>query len=340
MFLNLLILIITAIISYVSIKAVLYLFPKWGLLDNPQKYGHKRSPVPYPAGIVIPIIFFAICFFIIPRDAHLFNPFLGFAFASFLLLTTSFIDDRKGLPAFFRLIIQCIVGLIIVASGIGIDEVRSPFGIIELDGYQWSIFGHQFTLFADLLAVLWIVGMINAMNWLDGVAGLTSSVSAISSLILAVVAYFFGQMDMAVIFSVLSTICFVFLFFDIDPPKMLMGDSGSMFLGLALAVFTIIAGGKVATALIVMFVPLFDALWTIVRRIYNKTSPFKGDLCHLHHKLISILKSRKKVVILYAGVTAFFGLLSILLETQGKILLLVFLCVCMFFLELYLEKKA
>ncbi|MBT4937114.1 undecaprenyl/decaprenyl-phosphate alpha-N-acetylglucosaminyl 1-phosphate transferase [Candidatus Peregrinibacteria bacterium] len=335
---NLSLLLISAIVTFVAIKIVLFLFPKLWLLDDPQKYGHKRSPVPYPAGIIIPLIFFALCFFLIPQNSHLFHPFLGFACASLLLLITSFIDDRRGLPAFLRLAVQFIVAFVIIASGIGIDEIRAPFGgVIALDTWTINFLGHQFIILADILAILWIVGMINAMNWLDGVSGLTSSVSAISATVLAVVAYFFGQNDMAMIFGVLAVICFVFLFYDIDSPKILMGDSGSMFLGLALAVFTIIAGGKLATALIVMFVPLFDAVWTIARRIYSKQSPFKGDLCHLHHKLISLLKSRKKVVILYASTTAFFGLFSILLETQGKILLLVFLCVSMFFLELYLS---
>jgi UDP-GlcNAc:undecaprenyl-phosphate/decaprenyl-phosphate GlcNAc-1-phosphate transferase len=333
-------LLVTAVITYFAVQGVLYFFPRWGLLDNPQKYGHKRNAIAYPAGVIIPLVFFTICFFILPEESIWQKPFIGFFFASMLLLVSSFIDDRKGLPALFRLSIQVIVAGIIIASGIGIDEIRAPFGLnISLDTYQWDILGHQFVLFADFLAIIWIIAMINAMNWLDGISGLTSSVSAISATVLAIVAYFFQQSDMAMVFAVFAVICFVVLIFDLYPAKILMGDSGSMFLGLALAVFTIIAGGKIATALIVMFVPLFDAVWTIGRRIYYKQSPFKGDVCHLHHKLLSLFKSSRKVVLFYAGSTAFFGFFSIFLETQGKVVLLIFLCMFLLLLEIYLEKR-
>ena len=333
-------LLMTAVITYLSIQGVLYFFPRWGLLDNPKKYGHKRSAIAYPAGVIIPLVFFAICFFVLPEESIWQRPFIGFLCASMILLISSFIDDRRGLSALFRLSIQVVVAGIVIASGIGIDEIRAPFGLhIPLDTYQWNILGHHFVLFADVLALIWIIAMINAMNWLDGVSGLTSSVSAISATVLAVVAYFFQQSDMALVFAIFAVICFVFLIFDLYPAKILMGDSGSMFLGFALAVFTIIAGGKIATALVVMFVPLFDAFWTIGRRIYYKKSPFKGDVCHLHHKLLSLFKSSRKVVLFYAGSTAFFGLFSIFLETQGKIILLISLCIVLLLLEIYLEKR-
>ncbi len=247
---------------------------------------------------------------------------IGFLIASIILVTTSFIDDRKNLSPFLRLFIQFVIAGIIIGSGIGINEIRSPLGLISLDLFNFELFWKTILIIADILAVLWIVWMINAMNWLDWVSWLTSSVTSITSAILAFSAYMFWQGDIALIFMVMSVICFTFFLFDLERPKILMGDSGSMFLWLALAVFTIIAGGKIATAMIVMAAPLFDVVWTIGRRLLNKKSPFKGDLKHLHHKLLKKIWSRRKTVLIYALVCALFWFISLPLETLGKTILI------------------
>lgn len=308
-------------------------------MDHPERYGHDRKAVPYPAGIIIPILFFSVAFAIIPETHALFKPLMGFSIASAILVTVSFIDDLKNLSPFFRLGIHFFVALIIVASGIGIDEIRVPLGeIASLHIGSFSLGSHTIHPIADILAVFWIVGMMNAMNWLDGISGLTSSVSLISSAVLAFTAYFFGQADVAMLFGILSVICGIFFLFDLESPKILMGDSGSMFLGLALAVFTIIAGGKVATAMLVMFVPLFDAMWTIARRIINKKSPFKGDLEHFHHNLLKLVGSRRNTVLIYAFFTALFGFTALFLKTEGKIVLFTVLFIFMAILELRVKR--
>lgn len=330
-------LIVIALFTVCVLLGVRYFFPKWGLLDRPQDYGHKRDAVPYPAGVIIPLVFFASAFALIPTDSGLYKPLLGFFCAASLLTLVSFLDDRFKLSPVLRLAIQVVSALIVVGFGIGINEIRSPFGenlLLTLGSFH--VFGKTISPIADTLAVLWMVGMMNAMNWLDGVSGLTSSVSSIASFVLALTAFTFGQPDVAMLFAVLGVICLVFFLFDIETPKILMGDSGSMFLGLALAVFTIIAGGKLATAMLVMFVPLFDGVWTIGRRVLAGRSPFQGDLEHLHHHLLKLFPSRRVTVIVYAFFVAVFGFASYFLETQGKAILLgvltLFLCGFEYFL--------
>ena len=337
---NLVLLSLTALITFGVIWGVKRFFPKWGLIDRPQDYGYDRKPVPYPAGIIIPLLFFSIAFALIPSTHNLFKPLIGFAIAGGLITFVSFLDDRFKLSPVLRLGVQFLVACIVIGAGVGISEIRSPIGgEWSLAWGSFEIFGKTIMPIADGLALIWIMGMMNAMNWLDGVSGLTSSVSSIASFILALTAYSFGQPDVAQLFAILGIICGVFFVFDLESPSILMGDSGSMFLGLALAVFTIIAGGKVATAMLVMFVPLFDAAWTIGRRILNGNSPFKGDLEHLHHKLLEKVQSRRGVVLIYAFFVLLFGSTSYFLETQGKVVLLFILFIFLFIVELYLHKK-
>ncbi len=296
--------------------------------------------MPYPAGIIIPILFFVITFLFVPLSSNLFRPLIGFLIASIILVIICFIDDKKEISPFFRLIIQFIIALIILASGIGISEIRTPLGeIMNLDFWSFEFLGKTVAPIADFIAVLWIIGMINAMNWLDGVSGLTSSISSVASTILAITAYMFGQHDIALLFGVLAVICLIFFIFDLEKPKILMGDSGAMFLGFALAVFTIIAGGKFAIAMIVMFAPIFDAIWTVSRRLIKGKSPFKGDYGHLHHKLLERIGSRKKVVILYSSLVSIFGFTSLYFETLGKIVIIFILIVFLTVLEIFLHSK-
>jgi UDP-GlcNAc:undecaprenyl-phosphate GlcNAc-1-phosphate transferase len=331
---------ISFLTSLLAIFLVIKIFPKINLLDNPKKYGHKRDPVPYPAGLIIPILYFSLIFSYINPENPLFKPFLGFFLASFILLITCFLDDRYNLSPLLRIIIQIIVAIIIISFGIGIEEIRLPFSTnLNLNYGTFDFLWGSIRPLADLIAIFWIVFMINSLNWLDGISGLTSSVSGISVTVLALTAYSYGQIDISIIFSILAIICFTIFIFDLTPPKILLGDSGSMFLGLSLAVFTIIAGGKVATVMIVMFAPLFDAVWTIFRRIIKGTSPFKGDLFHLHHRLFYFLKDKKKVVSFYAFLTAISGIGSIYLETLGKTLVIILLSIFLVFLEIITSKK-
>lgn len=309
------------------------LFPLINLMDNPKKYGHDRSPVPYPAGIIIPILYFLLSISYWPESMN--RALIGFLIASIILSITCFIDDRKGLSPFLRLAIQGLCALIIIASGIGIHEIRIPFGEnFSLNSYHIPFLWGTINILADLIAFIWIIFMINSLNWLDGISGITSSVSASSALVLAITAWSYGQSDIAILFIIFAVICATFFIFDLESPKILMGDSGSMFLGLSLAVFTLIAGAKLATLMIIMFAPLFDAVFTIFRRIVSKKSPFKGDLKHLHHRLLDILPSKRHVVLCYATCTAILGVLAIFLGPEGKLILLAILSIVLTIIEL------
>lgn len=315
--------------TLLGILLIKSIFPKIGLMDRPERYGHKRSPVPYPAGIILPVIFSIIAFLILPHDKHLF----GFLSAAWVLVMTSFVDDRIGLSPFFRLGIQISCAVIVVASGIGIDFVSNPFGgAIDLRMGQIPIdfFGttHSFAPRADLFTIVWLLLIINAFNWLDGVSGLTSSVSAIAGFVIAALAYSVGQPEIALLALCFGLASAIFFLFDFAPPKILMGDTGSMFLGFTIAMLSIFSSGKIATAFLVLGVPLFDAVRTILRRIVAGKSPFHGDMEHFHHRLLRGGLTERQTVAVVAGISFLFGSSALLLSGYEKfwaILLLGFL---------------
>lgn len=313
-------------------KLALKFFPKWGLLDKPEKYGLTRKPIPYFGGLILYFVFL-ICLLVFAKiDKHL----IGFLSAGGLLVAVSFWDDKKGLSPVFRLFMQFFVALILIFTGIGIEVITNPFGgELVLNNWQipFKVNGvfYHFTILADLFTIIWVMGMINTMNWLDGISGLTSGIATIGGLTLGFLSLspIVNQPEIAMMCFVFATICFTFWFFDFYPPKILMGDSGSMFLGFVLAVFGIFSGGKVATAFMVMGFPILDAAWVILRRIREGNSPFKGDLKHFHHRLLEVGLTERKALIFIYFICVVFGVSALFLSTFGKFIAIVLMFLLM-----------
>jgi UDP-GlcNAc:undecaprenyl-phosphate GlcNAc-1-phosphate transferase len=309
---------------------VLYFFPKLGLMDRPERYGHQRPPIPYPGGLALSLaVLVSVCVFL---D---FNPqVLAVIFGTLLLIGICFWDDRRSLPVWVRLLAQICAGLFLVIGGVGIHSLSNPFGDpIILDAWHLSAF----------FTVVWVGVMINAFNWIDGVPGMTSGVAVVSSGILLLLSLSdFHTTDQSLAIG-LSAMVFgaslAFHFFDFPPPKMLMGDTGSMVLGFLMAVIALISGGKVATTVLVLSFPLLDFIWVIVRRIFRGQSPFKGDLWHFHHRFLKAGFSPRQVVVIFLAGSGLFGALALFAQSDGKLILLVAVVVLMAFLAAFLYSK-
>ncbi|MBT5516693.1 undecaprenyl/decaprenyl-phosphate alpha-N-acetylglucosaminyl 1-phosphate transferase [Candidatus Peregrinibacteria bacterium] len=312
---------LTALFAYL----VLRFFPKLGLVDNPKRYGHQRSAIPYPGGIAIFGAVVISLMIFLPLDASLRAVISG----ATLLAITSFVDDRKGLSPFFRLGVQFIAAVLLVLGGIGINSLSNPFGdpiILDSLNLPFSLGSFTFvlTVFADLVTIVWVMAMINAFNWIDGIPGMSSSIAAVSSLILLVLStrpdfHFIDQTLAITLSSVIFGASLAFLFFDFPPAKMLIGDTGSMLLGFLLAVTAIISGGKIATTILVLGFPILDFAWVIGRRMWQGKSPFKGDLWHFHHRFLNAGYSERRIVLFFVAASAVFGSLSLSLHTEGKV---------------------
>ena len=307
----------------------LRLFPKWNLLDFPERYGHKRGRLPYPTGILaIATFLIIVATFLQPWDKQL----VGIAMGVVLIGFVSFIDDRKQVPTWIRLSYQILAAILIFLLGTRIFSITNPFvadGIIKLDSpvIPSGIFGNP-PLLSGLFTIFWLGLTINALNWFDGIPGQVSLLSTIGFLTIGFLAlsgrveHVFPelQLQLALLAFVLAGISAAGLLFDFPPNRVLMGDTGSMFFGLMLGVLTIYAGGKVATAFLVLGVPLIDSGIVITRRLSKGVSPFKGNTKdeHLHHRLLAKGWSERQVIILTATLGTTFGITALFMSTIEK----------------------
>ncbi|MBU1446272.1 undecaprenyl/decaprenyl-phosphate alpha-N-acetylglucosaminyl 1-phosphate transferase, partial [Patescibacteria group bacterium] len=314
--------------TIILLMFALKFFPKWKMMDRPENYDLKRAPIPYYGGLVIFAVVIITLLIFIPIDKRLLGVLIGGA----MIAGISFLDDLKNINPFIRLSVQILAALTIVVSGIGIDSITNPLGgVIELNQFAIEIpFGFttvEFMIFADIFTIIWIVMVVNTMNFLDGLNGLVSGVTFIAALTMFILSIgnhnLIDQSTVATLAIVVAMTCLAFWFFDFYPAKILMGDTGTMFLGFLLAVMAIFSGGKIATAFLVLGFPILDAFWVIIRRILSKKSPMKGDLKHLHHRLLEVgLSDRKALIIIYL-LCAIFGLSAIFLGSTQKLFMII-----------------
>ena len=295
------------------------LFPRFRLLDRPAKYGLARSPLPYPAGIASIAAFIGI--FAIARPEISFQDG-GLLLSIILLVVMAFIDDRMELPAWVRLLVQIIIGFLLFATGTRIYTITNPLGgIFKLDTFDIpsNVFG-PLPLWSGVFTILWVILTMNAFNWFDGIPGQVSILSVIGASTIGGLALSdrVMQPEIAAIAFILAGIALASVLFDFPPNKVVMGDTGAMFFGLMLGTLSIYAGGKVATAFLVLGLPLMDSILVAITRILRGGSPFKGDLDHLHHRLLKKGWSERKVIALTVLLGTAFGISALFLSTFQK----------------------
>jgi len=217
-----------------------------------------------------------------------------------VLLVMGLIDDFCGLSAGAQLVGQFLASLCLVTAGIGVSHITLPFGGI-LSFSQLS---------SDLFTIIWTMTMINVMNWFDGLDGLAGSVAVTASVVLLFLSLKLGFLSTATLAVIVAAAASGFLFWNWYPSKIFMGTVGSQVLGFLLAVIAVVSGGKLATATLVLGIPLFDAVIVVFRRLIDGVSPFQADQRHLHHRLLKIGLSVPWVVITVNLVAVVFGVLA------------------------------
>jgi UDP-GlcNAc:undecaprenyl-phosphate GlcNAc-1-phosphate transferase len=215
-------------------------------------------------------------------------------------------DDYRQFSAWPQFAAQFAAALIAISFDIIIERVTLPI-------FGYTIFPAWITY---PLTVFWVMGMINTVNWLDGLDGLAAGVAAIASLLFAVHAYSLGQTIVALFPLALAAACLGFLPFNFHPARVFMGSSGSMLLGFALASLSILAPAKVATALLVLGIPILDVAWLTLQRWRQRGSPILAGRDHLHYRLLEYGLSQRQIVLLYYTFCATFGLLALLIEDR------------------------
>jgi UDP-GlcNAc:undecaprenyl-phosphate/decaprenyl-phosphate GlcNAc-1-phosphate transferase len=316
-------------------------FPRIGLLDFPERYGHNRPPLPYPTGLIAVAVFIVFFGFMQPLSQQ--N--IGLIVVVTLLACTCFIDDRRMISPFIRLIIHILCAWLIVWSGDctggQICSITNPLAgivggdIIELNGAIPAL--------SFIVTIAWLFVTTNALNWFDGIPGQTSAISTIGFFTIGFLSLSdrVDQPALALIAFVLGGVGFASFLFDMPPPRVVLGDTGSMFFGLMLGVLTIYSGGKVATAFLVLGVPIIDFIFVIVRRIATGRSPMRGSMHgeHLHHRLMEKGWSPRTIIALTAGIGTAFGITALFLDTLGKFIAGGLLFVSMGGLSFYSGKR-
>lgn len=270
---------------------------------------------------------------------HLIGLFCGGA----ILMIGGLLDDRLRLRPLQQLIAPLLAACTVILFGIGPHEITNPLGgNIPLD--QWIIvFPHlgQWVVFADLLVFWWLMGVMFTTKLLDGLDGLVTGVSAIGGLMiffLSMQAQWF-QPDVARLSIAFTGVCLGFLVWNWHPATIFLGEGGSLFTGFMIGALAIISGGKIATTLLVLAIPMLDILRVLFSRIHKKRSPFEGDSEHLHFRLLQSGLSQRQTVLLFYAISFLFGITTLFLQSKEKLLALIFLLILMLLVGIWFARR-
>jgi UDP-GlcNAc:undecaprenyl-phosphate/decaprenyl-phosphate GlcNAc-1-phosphate transferase len=295
---------IALLVTVISTPILIKLALKLNIVDKPNEDRkiHQKA-MPYLGGVAIALGFISGFEYIHPWMPS--NP--AFLIGALLLLVTGILDDKYKIAPKYKLLVQIIAAVIVTYYGVKINFLQLPhFGYIQLGWVAYPI------------TILWIVGLTNAMNLIDGLDGLASGVSSIALGALIVMGLLNYQ-TLAISLSVVLLGGTVgFLFFNVHPAKVFMGDAGSMFIGYTIAVISILGLFKSITffsviiPVVVLAVPIFDTSFTIVRRALKGQKLSTPDKGHLHHCLMQLGFSHRTTVYIIYTISLIFGVTAII----------------------------
>jgi len=343
--------IISFIIVVVATPLSIIFIKKLGIIDDPKKHKHPailhKKSIPRGGGIPLFIGVVIAGLLFLPLTKIVIALFL----ASFISLLIGVLDDKYDLSPYIRFIFNIIAGLIIVGSGVGIPFVTNPFGgTFYLNTFRLSFdfFGHHSILvFSDLIAIIWLVWVMNMLNWSKGVDGQMPGIVAISAIVIGLLSLRFPIIDQTNLISaklsfILAGASLGFLIFNFYPAKIFPGY-GATSIYLLLGALSILSSAKLATAILVMGVPMIDGAITIIRRILSGKSPFWHDKKHLHHLLLHMGYGQRRVALFYWIISAILGSLSLFLTSKGKLFAVVMVIILvggfLLFLHFALERN-
>ena len=328
----------STLLALVVTPAVIWLARRIKAVDAPSVRKVHLNPVPRIGGVAI---FISVICLILP--ALFLQNVIGDKFQDIqlkiitLLATATFVflvglvDDIRGLRARMKLIAELFAATIVCAVGIRIQSVTVA---------DWLTL--NFGLFSWPLTLLWIVGITNAVNLSDGLDGLAAGISAIACGVIAILAIHGGQAVMAVLMLAMLGSLSGFLVFNFSPAKIFMGDCGSLFLGFTIATASVMCASKssalvgLVLPMLALGIPIFDTLFSMLRRFLERRSVFSADRRHFHHRLLALgLTQRHVVLVIYALTALAAGLGMFMMLTRNVQSLVVLFCVLILLLLVF-----
>lgn len=328
---------------------------RFDILDYPTEPRKiHQKPTPLLGGLAPFFGFFIILGILVFATPYILDTTLklkyliGLFAGGLILIFGGILDDKYNLKPSWQIIFPIFAALTVIASGIGIREITNPFGeVIDLVWWEKVLFwrqgiGYRLTLPADLFTFVWLLGITYTTKFLDGLDGLVSGLTAIGALMiffLTTMTKWF-QPEVGMISIVAAGAFLGFLVWNWHPAKIFLGTGGSTFAGFILGVLAIISGGKIATALLVFGIPILDAGWVILRRVFwEKKPPTRADRKHLHFRLLDAGFSHRKAVLFLYSIALIFGLTTLFLQSKEKLIALSALFVMMIVLGVFLVRR-
>jgi UDP-GlcNAc:undecaprenyl-phosphate GlcNAc-1-phosphate transferase len=321
-----------------------------GIVDKPDgKRKRHAYPVPLWGGLALFVCWWLMIGYVAWYDPLVFSGhittkhLIGIFLGSLLILVLGLLDDRKSLSPSVRFVGSVVAVIVGVISGIQLTEVTNPWGgVFRLEPLALTIPWVSFIItLGDVIVFLWLLGMVYTTKILDGLDGLTTGIVAIGALMIFFLTQTprFYQPDVGLLAVILAGICLGFLLLNFYPAKIFLGESGSMLLGYWLGILAVISGGKIATALLVMAVPILDIIRVVYMRITRHHKVFEGDREHLHFRLLDAGFSQRKTVLFLYTISFIFGFTTLFFQSSTKLIVLLGLGVVMLFVGAWLSHK-
>ncbi len=303
------------IVSFLVTPFVKSFAYKVDAIDRPKDNRRMHKvPVPRLGGLAIFLGFVVSILLFVHIDAEMRGILLG----SVIIVILGVMDDISPLRAKFKFLVQIIAALVAVYHGVVINVLSNP-NVFSSEAY-WSL-----GWLSVPVTVLWIVGITNAVNLIDGLDGLANGVSTICAMTMLVISLLVSEMQIALTMAALVGACLGFMPYNRNPAKMFMGDTGSTFLGYVLATISIqglfkyYAIVSFAVPFLILGLPIFDTVFAILRRLAHGQSPMSPDRGHVHHRLIDMGLNQKQAVAALYVVSSILGLSAVVLTTSGEL---------------------
>ncbi|WP_449537824.1 glycosyltransferase family 4 protein [Ferdinandcohnia sp. Marseille-Q9671] len=320
---------ICLIVSILITPLVIRFAIKIGATDKPNQRKVHQKIMPRLGGLAIFLSFLMGYLILQPESPYKWPILIG----AIIIIITGFLDDIYELSPKLKLAGQLIAAFVVIFNGVDVEMVNLPFGLGEF----------QLGFLTIPLTLIWIVGITNAINLIDGLDGLAAGVSSIALITISGMAIIMGDgfvlsIALLVLFSTLG-----FLFYNFHPAKIFMGDTGALFLGYMIAVLSLLGFKNVTlisfiVPIIILGVPISDTFFAIIRRLVNKQPISAPDKSHLHHCLLRLGYGHKKTVLIIYGISAIFGFSAVIFSQATVWGSLVVVIVLLIAIELFVEK--
>jgi UDP-GlcNAc:undecaprenyl-phosphate/decaprenyl-phosphate GlcNAc-1-phosphate transferase len=294
----------TFLIAVVAVSFLLWFGKKYDFSKNAKRFG----------GAVVILVF--ILLVLLDKNLVITKPIAGILIGGMLILFFGIWDDLKNLNWKWQLVFQIIIAVAAISFGVRSEYIASPMG---------GVISLQNPLIYIVFYILYFLFFINSLNWLDGIDGLSGGVTLVALSVIFFLSFLphVNQPAVAILSAIASGAILGFFIFNWHPAKIIAGTSGAWFFGFLLASFSIFAGAKIATVMMVALIPVLDLIRVVIERWRSGKSIFSRDDRHLHYFLQKRGFSERKIVVLVCFLSLLVGILALSLNSRGKLVTMI-----------------